>query len=79
MTVGMFVQTFLLALTERGLSSCCEVSVVVSRDHPRGAGHPGGAVDPERPGGRLCDPDFAANKLKISREPIGENAAFLDS
>ena len=28
MTVGMFVQTFLLALTERGLSSCCEVSVV---------------------------------------------------
>ena len=25
------------------------------------------------------DPDFAANKLKIGREPIGENAVFLDS
>jgi nitroreductase len=28
MSVGMFVQTFLLALTERGLGSCAEVSVV---------------------------------------------------
>jgi hypothetical protein len=25
-----------------------------------------------------ADPDFAANKLKIGREPIGENAVFLD-
>ena len=25
------------------------------------------------------DPDFAANKLKIGREPIGENAVFFDS
>jgi hypothetical protein len=64
MTVGMFVQTFLLALTERGLSSCCEVSVVVSRDHPRGAGHPGGAVDPERPGGRLCRPRFCRQQAE---------------
>jgi hypothetical protein len=26
-----------------------------------------------------ADPNFAANKLKFSREPIGENAVFLDS
>ena len=25
------------------------------------------------------DPEFAANKLKIGRQPIGENAVFLDS
>lgn len=27
MSVGMFVQTFMLALTERGLGSCLQVSV----------------------------------------------------
>jgi hypothetical protein len=26
-----------------------------------------------------ADRDFAANKLKIGREPIGEKAVFLDS
>jgi nitroreductase len=80
MTVGMFVQTFLLALTERGLSSCCEVSVVgypeiirAELDIPEELSILSGlAVG-------YADPDFAANKLKISREPIGENAAFLDS
>jgi hypothetical protein len=28
LSVGMFLQTLLLPLTERGLGSCCEVSVV---------------------------------------------------
>ena len=80
MSVGMFVQTFLLALTERGLGSCVEVSVVgypeivrAELDIPEELSILSGlAVG-------YADPDFAANKLKISREPIGENAVFLDS
>src|SRR6516165_6647453 len=80
MSVGMFLQTLLLALTERGLGSCVEVSVVgypeivrAELDIPEelsilsglAVGYP--------------DPEFAANKLKIDREPIWENAVFLDS
>ena len=80
MSVGMFVQTLLLALTERGLSSCAEVSVIgypeivrAELDIPEELSILSGlAVG-------YADPDFAANKLKISREPIGENAVFLDS
>jgi nitroreductase len=68
------------ALTERGLSSCAEVSVVgypeivrAELDIPEELSILSGlAVG-------YADPDFAANKLKISREPIGENAVFLDS
>jgi hypothetical protein len=73
----MFVQTLLLALTEQGLSSCVEVSVVgypeivrAELDIPEDLSILSGlAVGYE-------DPDFAANKLKISREPIGKNAVF---
>jgi nitroreductase len=80
MSVGMFVQTLLLALTERGLASCCEVSIVgypeivrAEVDIPEELSILSGlAVGYE-------DPNFAANKLKISRESIGENAVFLDS
>jgi nitroreductase len=80
MSVGMFVQTLLLALTEQGLCSCVEVSVVgypeivrAELDIPEELSILSGlAVGYE-------DPDFGANKLKISREPIGKNAAFLDS
>ena len=39
LSVGMFLQTFLLALTERGLGSCVEVSVA-SRSHPHAVGDP---------------------------------------
>jgi nitroreductase len=78
--VGMFVQTFLLALTERGLGSCAEVSVVGYPDIVRAELDipeelsilSGVAVG-------YADPDFAANKVKIGREPIGNNAVFLDS
>jgi nitroreductase len=76
----MFLQTLLLALTERGLGSCVEVSI---------AGYPkivraqlaipvklwilcGLAVG-------YPDPNFSANKLHIGREPIGENVVFLDN
>jgi len=80
MTVGMFLQTLLLALTERGLGSCVEVSIVgypeivrAELDIPEELSILSGlAVG-------YADPDFAANKLKIRREPIGENAVFLDS
>jgi nitroreductase len=80
MSVGMFLQTLLLALTERGLDSCVEVSI---------AGYPEVVraelgVPPELT--ILCgvavgygDPEFAANKLNVGREPVGENAVFLDS
>jgi len=80
MSVGMFLQALLLALTERGLGSCVEVSVVgypeivrAELDIPEELSILSGlAVG-------YADPDFGANKLKIRREPIGENAVFLDS
>ncbi|MGH6813409.1 MAG: nitroreductase [Methylocella sp.] len=79
-SVGMFLQTLLLALTERGLASCVEVSV---------AGYPeiirAQLAIPEELS-ILCglavgypDPDFPANRLHIGREPIGENVVFLDN
>jgi nitroreductase len=79
-SVGMFLQTLLLALTERGLGTCVEVSI---------AGYPEivrAELDIPEELTILCglavgypDPDFAANKLKVGREPIQENAVFLDS
>jgi nitroreductase len=80
MSVGMFVQTLLLALTELGLGSCVEVSI---------AGYPeivrAELAIPEELS-ILCglavgypDPEFAANKLNIGRQPILENVVFLES
>jgi nitroreductase len=77
--VGMYLQTLLLALTERGLGTCVEVSV---------AGYPEIiraqlAIPAELL--ILCglavgypDPDFPANRLHVSREPIDKNVVFLD-
>lgn len=79
-SVGMFLQTLLLALTARGLGTAVEVSV---------AGYPEIiraelAIPAEL--SILCglavgyaDPDFPANKLHIGREPIEKNVVFLDS
>jgi nitroreductase len=75
----MFLQTLLLALTERGLGSCVEVSV---------AGYPeivrAQLSIPEELT-ILCavavgysDPDFPANKPHIGREAIGNNVVFVD-
>jgi nitroreductase len=78
MAVGMFVQTFLLALTERGLGSCAEVSIVGYPEIVRA--ELGIAEELLILSGLAvgyADPDFAANKLKIGRAPIGENAVFL--
>jgi nitroreductase len=80
LSVGMFLQTLLLALTARGLGTCCEVSI---------AGYPEIvrtqlAIPVEL--SILCgvaigypDPDFAANKLHVGREPVGKNIVFLDN
>jgi nitroreductase len=77
--VGMYLQTLLLALTERGLGTCVEVSV---------AGYPQTvraqlAIPAEL--SILCglavgypDPDFPANRLHISRQSIEKNVVFLE-
>src|SRR6201997_2670544 len=70
LNVGMFLQTLLLALTERGLGSCVEVSV---------AGYPEIvrtqlSIPPEL--SIICglavgyaDPDFPMNRVHVGREP----------
>jgi len=78
-SVGMFLQTLLLALTARGLGSCVEVSV---------AGYPEiirAQLDIPPELSILCglavgypDPDFPANRLHIGREVIEKNIVFLD-
>jgi nitroreductase len=77
--VGMYLQKLLLALTERSLGTCVEVSV---------AGYPQTvraqlAIPAEL--SILCglavgypDPDFPANRLHISRQSIEKNVVFLD-
>ena len=77
--VGMFLQTFMLALTARGVGSCVQVSI---------AGYPDvlreqlGIADDMR---ILCgmaigypDPHFAANSLDVPRSPLEDNVTFLD-
>ena len=70
LSVGMFLQTLLLALTERGLGSCVEVSIAGYPEIVRAQL----AIPAEL--SILCglavgypDPDFPANKLHIGREP----------
>jgi nitroreductase len=78
--VGMFLQTLLLALTERGLGSCVEVSI---------AGYPEivrAQLSIPSELSILCglavgypDPDFPANRIDVAREPVKENVVFLDN
>jgi nitroreductase len=77
--VGMFLQTFLVALTERGLGSCAQMVI---------AGFPD--VVRETPSIRdqyeiLCGlaigypvTDFPTNNLNIARNPLDKNVIFLD-
>lgn len=78
LSVGMYLQTLMLALTERGLGTCVEVSV---------AGYPN-VVRTELSIPQemtiICglavgysDPDFPANKLRIGRDPIEKHVVFL--
>ena len=80
LSVGMYLQTLLLALTERGLGSCVEVSIAGYPEIVRAQL----AIPTEL--SILCglavgypDPEFRANKLHVGREPIGENVVFLDN
>jgi nitroreductase len=80
LSVGMFLQTLLLGLTERGLGSCVEVSV---------AGYPeiirAQLSIPEELT-ILCavavgysDPDFSANNLHTERDPVQKHVVLLNS
>jgi nitroreductase len=78
--VGMFLQTFLLALTARGLGTCVQVSI---------AGYPEiihEQLDIPMEYTILCglavgypDLDFPANQIRTPRNPIDEKAVFLDN
>lgn len=78
--VGMFLQTFMLALTARGIGSCVQVSI---------AGYPDVIREQLGVGEDLrilCglsigypDPEFAANKLHTPRSPLEHNMVFVDS
>jgi nitroreductase len=79
MAVGMFLQTFVLALFARGIGTCVQVCVAgypdVLRRHCEIPDEyrilSGVAIG-------YADPDFAANHLDIPRSPIAENIAFFD-
>ena len=80
LSVGMFLETLLLALTERGLGSCCEVSIAGYPEIVRSQL----AIPTEL--SILCgvavgypDPNFPANKLRIARNPIDMNVAFINN
>jgi nitroreductase len=79
MAVGMFVQTFVLALSARGIGTCVQVCVAgypdVLRRHCEIPDEyrilAGMAIG-------YADPEFAANHLDIPRNPISTNITFLD-
>ena len=78
--VGMFLQTFLLALTARGLGTCVQVSI---------AGYPEivrEQLNISQEYAILCgmaigypDPTFPANHLRTDRNPIEHNVVFHDA
>jgi nitroreductase len=78
--VGMFLQTLVLALTERGLGTCVQVSIAAYPEILRAQlGIPDELTV-------LCglaigypDPAFAGNSLVTPRNPIQTNAVLLDS
>jgi nitroreductase len=79
MSVGMYFQTLLLALTARGLGTCAEVSVIGYPEVVRSVL----GIAPEI--SLLCglavgypDPEFPANRLHIGREAVEKNVSFLE-
>jgi nitroreductase len=78
--VGMFLQTLLLALTERGLGTCVQVSIAEYPEVVRAQ------LDIPDELTVLCglsigypDPAFAVNSLAVPRNPVESNVVFLDS
>ena len=77
--VGMFLQTLLLALAERGIGSCVQVSIALYPDVLREQLHIPDELTV------LCgmsigyaDPSFAANHLDTPRNAVTQNVVFLD-
>ncbi|OBB99366.1 oxidoreductase [Mycobacterium sp. 852013-50091_SCH5140682] len=77
--VGMFLQTFLLALTARGLDSCVQVSIA---GYPEIVREQLGISDDMR---ILCGvavgygvKDFPANNVRPPRNPVSDNVSFLE-
>ncbi|ORV82182.1 oxidoreductase [Mycolicibacterium iranicum] len=77
--VGMFLQTLLLALTERGLDSCVQVSTALYPDVVREQ------LDIPDDLTVLCgicigyaDPAFPANSINTPRNPVTANVVFLE-
>jgi nitroreductase len=77
--VGMFLQTLLLALTERGLGTCVQASIAHFPDVLRTE------LDIPDELTVLCglaigypDPGFPANDLSVPRNPVEQNVVFLD-
>jgi nitroreductase len=78
--VGMFLQTLVLALTERGLGTCVQVSIAAYPEILRAQlGIPEELTV-------LCglaigypDPAFAGSSLVTPRNRVETNAVFLDS
>jgi nitroreductase len=77
--VGMFLQTLVLALTERGLGTCVQVSIA---HFPDVLHEQLDIPDGLRP---LCglaigyaDLNFPANQLRIPRNPVEHNVVFVD-
>jgi nitroreductase len=78
--VGMFLQTLVLALTERGLGSCVQVSIAAYPEILRAQ------LDIPDDLTVLCglaigypDPAFPGNSLAVPRNPVESNVVFLDS
>jgi nitroreductase len=79
MGVGMFLQTLLLALTERGLGTCVQVSIAAYPDIIRAElGIPEEMTV-------LCglaigypDDQFPGNHLRTPREPVDSRIVFVD-
>ena len=79
-SVGMYLQTLMLALTARGLGTCVEVSVAGYPDVVRTEL----SIPPELT--IICglavgytDPDFPANKLHIGRDPVEKHVVLRDN
>jgi nitroreductase len=79
LSVGMFLQTLMLALAARGLGTCVEISIAGYPEIVRAQL----AIPAEL--SVLCglavgypDPDFPTNKLYVGREAIEKNVVFLD-
>jgi nitroreductase len=77
--VGMFMQTFLLALTARGLGTCVQVSIAGYPDIIREQ------LNISEDKRILCglaigypDPAFPGNAIRVPRNPVEQNVVFVD-